>query len=99
MVLTKKVTFIAKEGHESKLKTLLESMVEPSRLEDGCLHYSIYQYEKEPTKFIVIETWENEEALEGHKHSKHYLHYKKHYEVHTDNKYSDELLTVGEKNF
>jgi len=99
MTITKKVTFIAKEDHIPQLKTLLESMVGASRLEEGCLHYSIYQFEKEPAKFVVVETWENEKSLEGHKHSKHYIHYKAHYEVHVKDKYSDELLPIGENNF
>ena len=99
MNITKKVTFIAKEGHTPQLKTLLESMVTASRQEEGCLHYSIYQFEKEMARFVVVETWENEEALNGHKHSKHYIHYKSNYEVHVKDKSSDELLPIGEDNF
>ena len=96
MNITKKVTFIAKEGHTNQLKTLLESMVLPSRAEQGCLKYNIYQIENEPTRFIVIEAWEDEEALEGHKNSKHYKHYKSNYEVHTADKFSENLIIVGE---
>jgi quinol monooxygenase YgiN len=96
MNITKKVTFIAKEGHTNQLKTLLESMVLPSRAEKGCLKYNIYQIENEPARFIVIEAWEDEEALEGHKNSKHYKHYKSNYEVHTADKFSENLIIVGE---
>jgi quinol monooxygenase YgiN len=96
MKITKKVTFIAKEGHEQQLSTLLNAMIIPSRNETGCLLYDIFQYENDPKKFIVIESWADEEALEGHKHSKHYLHYKEHYEVHTENKSSDNLTILGD---
>lgn len=96
MKVTKKVTFIAKEGHIQQLKTLLTSMITPSRNEEGCLLYDIFQLEKDPKKFIVIESWSSEEALEGHKHSKHYQHYKSHYAVHVDDKYSDNLLILGD---
>ena len=96
MKVTKKVTFIAKEGHEQQLSTLLNAMITPSRNEHGCLLYDIFQYENDPKKFIVIESWADEEALEGHKHSKHYLHYKAHYEVHTADKYSDNLTILGD---
>ncbi|MEA1919668.1 MAG: putative quinol monooxygenase [Campylobacterota bacterium] len=96
MNITKKVTFIAKEGHIDQLKGLLESMVMPSRASQGCLKYNIYQIESTPTKFIVIEAWENEDALEGHKNSKHYKHYKSNYEVHTADKFSENLIIVGE---
>ena len=61
MQITKKVTFIAKVGHVTQLHNLLEAMVRPSREEDGCLKYNIYQIESEPNRFIVIEAWENED--------------------------------------
>jgi len=96
MKITKIVNFIAKEGHEKQLSTLLNGMISPSRNEQGCLLYDIFQYEQDPKKFIVIESWADEEALEGHKHSKHYLHYKANYEVHTADKYSDNLNILGD---
>jgi len=96
MKITKKVTFVAKEGHEKQLSTLLNSMIDASRNEQGCLLYDIFQYENNINKFIVLESWANEEALEGHKHSKHYVHYKAHYEVHTAEKASDNLNILGD---
>ena len=91
MIITKKVTFIAKEDHTAQLKHLLTEMVDASRREVGCLKYDIFQIEDKPTKFIVIESWENEDALEGHKNSDHYKHYKAHYEPFTEDKYSNNL--------
>lgn len=96
MNITKKVTFVAKEGHIAPLKALLEAMVQPSRAEKGCLKYNIYQIESDPKRFIVIEAWEDEAALEGHKHSKHYQHYKSHYEPHTAEKFTENLIILGE---
>lgn len=97
MQITKKVTFIAKDDHIQQLKTMLEAMVLPSRQEQGCLKYNIYQIENEPKRFIVIEAWEDEDALEGHKHSKHYKHYKSHYEVHVEEKFTENLIILGEE--
>jgi len=97
MQITKKVTFIAKGDHIEQLKKMLEAMVLPSRQEEGCLKYNIYQIESAPERFIVIEAWENEDALEGHKNSKHYKHYKAHYEVHTEEKFSENLIILGEE--
>lgn len=91
MQITKKVMFIAKDETIEELKALLNTMVIPSRNEEGCLLYNIYQFIEDPTTFVVIETWENEAALEGHKHSAHYLHYKANYEAFTANKHSDNL--------
>ena len=91
MTITKSVTFIAKDGCETKMKELLSAMVVPSKAEDGCLFYEIFQYENEPKRFMAVETWENEKALDGHKTSAHYKIYKTSYEPFCDDKYTDEL--------
>lgn len=95
MTITKSVTFIAKDGCEDKMKELLTAMVAPSKAETGCLFYAIFQYENNLNKFMAVETWENEEALDGHKASDHYRIYKTSYEPFCDNKYTDELVVLG----
>lgn len=95
MTITKKVVFVAKDESIEELKALLGTMVQASRIEDGCLLYNIYQLEDKPTTFVVIEAWESEKALDGHKHSAHYLHYKSSYEPFTADKYSDNLISLG----
>lgn len=95
MTITKSVTFIAKDGYEDKMKELLTAMVAPSKAETGCLFYEIFQYENNLNKFMAVETWENEEALDGHKASDHYRIYKTSYEPFCDNKYTDELVVLG----
>ncbi|MCO4846319.1 MAG: antibiotic biosynthesis monooxygenase [Sulfurovum sp.] len=95
MTITKRVTFIAKEGCEEKMKELLSAMVVPSKAEVGVLFYEIFQYENNPRKFMAVETWENEAALDGHKASAHYKVYKSSYEPYCEDKYSDELEVLG----
>ena len=95
MIITKKVVFIAKDDSIEELKSLLSAMVKPSQVEKGCLLYEIYQMNKKPNTFVVIESWENEAALEGHKNSSHYAHYKAHFEPYTADKYSDELTALA----
>ncbi|HIO95662.1 MAG TPA: antibiotic biosynthesis monooxygenase [Campylobacterales bacterium] len=95
MSITKKVIFVAKENNIEELKALLTTMVEASRAEKGCLLYNIYQIEDKPTTFVVIETWESNSALNGHKQSAHYAHYKSNFEPYTADKYSDELISLG----
>jgi quinol monooxygenase YgiN len=95
MTITKRVTFIAKEGSEAKMKELLIAMVAPSKAEVGCIFYDIFQYENNPRKFMAVESWESETALDGHKASSHYAVYKSSYEPYCDNKYSDELEVLG----
>lgn len=97
MVITKRVTFIAKDDEESiaKMKELLSAMVVPSKAEKGVIFYEIFQYENNPRKFMAYESWESEEALDGHKSSAHYAIYKSSYEPYCEKKYSDELEVLG----
>jgi len=95
MTITKKVTFIAKEGFEDKMKELLLAMVEPSKKEDGCIFYDIFQYENNRKKFQAVESWRDERALDGHKSTSHYAVYKASYEPYCEHKYTDELEILG----
>ena len=95
MTITKRVTFIAKEGHEAKMKELLTAMVAPSKVEDGCIFYDIFVYENNPRKFMAVESWRDEKALDGHKDTQHYAIYKSSFEPYCDKKYSDELEVLG----
>jgi quinol monooxygenase YgiN len=94
MSITKRVTFIAKEGKEKELKELLVAMVEPSKKEKGAVLYNIFQYKENPRKFMAVETWESESALDGHKASPHYKIYKTSYEPYCQSKYTDELQVL-----
>ena len=95
MTITKRVTFIPKENCQDKLKELLSAMVIPSKAEKGCIFYDIFQYENNRKKFSAIESWEDEEALNGHKTSEHYAIYKSSFEPYCEHKYSDELEILG----
>mgnify|MGYP004004602001 CR=1 FL=1 len=94
MAITKQVTFIAKDECITELNNLLITMVEASRAEVGCELYDIYQMKDQPTTFVVVETWENESALDGHKVSAHYKHYKANFEPFTAGKSSVELVSI-----
>ena len=95
MTITKRVTFIAKPEGIEMMKKLLSAMVAPSKAEDGCLFYEIFQYENNPQKFMAYESWRDEAALDGHKASAHYAVYKSSYEPYCEKKYSDELEVLG----
>jgi len=95
MNITKRVTFIAKPDGIKKMKELLSAMVKPSKAEDGCLFYEIFQYINRPEKFMAVETWRDNKALDGHKASEHYKIYKSSYEQYCLDKYSNELEVLG----
>lgn len=94
MIITKKVTFIAKDDSIEEMKNLLKTMVQASKDEKGCLLYDIFQFKAKPTEFLVVESWESEEALEGHKNSSHYKNYKANFEPFCADKSSDDLETL-----
>ena len=95
MQVTKRVTFIAKEGCEAKMKELLIAMVLPSKVEDGCIFYDIFVYANNPRKFMAVESWRDDAALDGHKGTAHYAIYKSSYEPYCEKKYSDDLEILG----
>ena len=95
MEITKKVVFIAKEDSIEELKALLITMIEPSRAEEGCVLYNIYQLTDKPTEFVVVETWENQEYLNAHGKTAHYNHYKANFEPYTADKYKDDMTILG----
>lgn len=95
MTITKKVTFIAKEDGIEMMKKLLTAMVKPSKAEDGCIFYDIFQCKERPEKFFAVETWRDEKALDGHKTTEHYKIYKSSYEQYCADKYSDDLDVLG----
>lgn len=95
MAYTKRVTFIAKPDGVEMMKKLLTDMVKPSKAEKGCLFYEIVQYKDNPRKFMAIETWADDEALDGHKASSHYAIYKSSFEPYCEKKYTDELEVLG----
>ncbi len=94
MTITKQVKFVAKEENIEELKALLITMIDASQAEDGCLFYHIHQLTDKPTTFVVLESWEDDDALEGHKNSAHYKHYKANFEPFTAEKYSHNLSSL-----
>jgi quinol monooxygenase YgiN len=72
-----KLTVIARvranEGMEDKVKQECLALVDPSRKEQGCLRYDLYQSTNDPTLFIFYENWESREDLERHLETPHSL--------------------------
>lgn len=72
-----KLTIIAKltsavEQNEV-VKTELQKLVAPTRLEKGCINYDLYQDNEDPNVFLFYENWENAEDLDAHMKSAHFI--------------------------
>ena len=61
----------AAAGHEDVVREALESFVAPTRLEEGCLRYDLFQDISDPSKFTFIEEWASPAALQKHSQSEH----------------------------
>lgn len=52
--------------------TLVKELVQKTKTEKGCISYEMYQDTKDERILTMIETWENEEALQDHLESPHF---------------------------
>ena len=58
-------------GREDDLTQHLLSLAGPTRAEDGCVTYDLYQSPEAPHEFMRYEVWTSAEALEVHKRTPH----------------------------
>lgn len=49
-----------------ELKSILLSIIEPTRQEPGCIKYELLQNNIDPTDFTFIEEWESDGTLDAH---------------------------------
>jgi len=62
----------ARADKVDELRSVLISLVEPTRKEPGCLSYNLLQNNEDPTDFTLVEEWESNKALESHLAAKHF---------------------------
>ena len=75
MAITRQIIFLAKKDCIEELKELLNSTIKDSKKEEGCLMYEVFQTKSNLVEFIVIDSWESEEALNKHYETAHYSHF------------------------
>ena len=61
----------AKAGEEAAVRAVLESYLEPTRVEEGCLRYDLFGDLSDAAKFTFVEEWSSMAALEKHGQSAH----------------------------
>lgn len=64
--------FKAKPEYIDEFINLSEGMLEPSRSEDGCIHYELLQNPYNSVLFTFYEKWKSPEDLQEH-FQKHYF--------------------------
>lgn len=61
----------ANEGGEEAVRSALSALVEPTRREEGCLRYELFESEAAKGVFVTVELWRSQAALDEHAKSAH----------------------------
>ena len=64
---------VAREGKEAQLRSLLQGMLVPTRAEEGCISYELYESGSRG-RFYFDEAWESQAALDKHTATPHFKH-------------------------
>jgi len=62
---------VARKGNEDELRRLLQGMLVPTRGEQGCRSYELYESDS-TGRFYFDETWESEAELDKHIATPHF---------------------------
>jgi len=54
-----------------RVKTALLKLIEPTRIEDGCLQYDLHQDNVHPEVFVFYERWASRELWQTHMNNDH----------------------------
>ena len=52
--------------HRERFLEIATAMCRASRGDDGCLGYRVYEDAEQPGRFVFIEEWRDDEALQAH---------------------------------
>ena len=63
--------FVAKEGKEEALMTVLQGLVAPTRRELGCYQYDLLVNPADPRDLCFVEKWEDDKSVDQHAGSEH----------------------------
>jgi quinol monooxygenase YgiN len=63
--------FVAKAGKEEALKTVLTSLIAPTRREVDCYQYDLLINPADPRDLCFVERWGSDKALDQHGESAH----------------------------
>jgi quinol monooxygenase YgiN len=64
---------VARKGKENQLRSLLQDMLVPTRAEEGCLSYELFESDSKG-RFYFDEAWESQAALDKHIATPHFKH-------------------------
>lgn len=72
-MITVVATIFAAKGEEGHIGDVLQRLIPPTRAEDGCIEYDLYENVDVPGEFTFVEKWVSREALDKHLGTEHFL--------------------------
>lgn len=66
------VFFHIKPEQKSAYLKAMDELVSASKTEKGAIFYHLFSDPKDDTKFIIVENWENQEAIAAHNETAHF---------------------------
>ena len=73
--LTINAHITANKAKIALVKTELEKLVEPTRVEEGCVQYDLHQDNDNPAHFMFQENWTSRELWQNHMETQHIKDY------------------------
>jgi quinol monooxygenase YgiN len=61
-----------KPGGEDEALAALETVIEASHTEEDCVKYALHRDNQTPTRFVFVEKWNSQAALDAHMQTPHY---------------------------
>lgn len=60
------VTVQSQPAHRQRVQELLLELIDPVRSEPGCLYYQLFAHADDPSAFVLVAGWANDEAVAAH---------------------------------
>jgi len=70
--LTIVATITAKPEFKEDVLKAIKTVVDATRKETGSIFYDVYEDVNNPLRFVFIETWKSQEAIDSHNKSAHF---------------------------
>ncbi len=63
---------VVKKEFNDTVYSAMTKLVDCTRTESGCIYYALHRDTKNPFKYIMLETWESQSAIDSHNASEHF---------------------------
>ena len=75
--LTIVATVTVKPEYKNDVLKAIQTVVDATRKEQGNISYNVFEDVKNPLKFVFIEKWKSQEAIDSHNKSAHFNNFLK----------------------